>query len=303
MIARDDDVTGKNTRVIAVGNQKGGVGKSTNTVNLAAALGELGRKCLIIDLDANCGATRSLGVPTTWMGTFELLLGNEPPSEIVIATDAADDIALPKGVDIITGSRQLESIDEVFRQRRENKFKDPADSLKAPLEQLRGLYDYIFLDTAPNAASPTIAAYKSADWFMLSMTPEKLAYEALLDAVTDILAVRSSGNHGLRLLGVVLSQLDRRTRAASMYTERIQKAFQDVGELGAFATTISRAAVIPRSNEAGQSVFQFDPEHKVTEEYRELAREVEQRLVDGKRVQEPEVGEEREAEVSEAIDA
>lgn len=279
MIAREEPAESLRTRVIAVGNQKGGVGKSTNTINLAAALGEIGRKCLVIDLDANCGATRSLGVPTSWMGTFELLLGNELPSEIIITTNPADGITLPKGVDLITGSRQLEQIDEVFRQRRENKFKDPADALKAPLAELRGLYDYVFLDTAPNAASPTIAAYKSADWFMLSMTPEKLAYEALLDAVTDILAVRESGNHNLRLLGVVLSQLDRRTRAATMYTDRIQGAFQDAGEMGAFATTISRAAVVPRSNEAGQSVFEYEPDHKVTGEYRELAREVEERIL------------------------
>jgi chromosome partitioning protein len=268
----------RTTRVIAVGNQKGGVGKSTNTVNLAAALGELGRKSLIIDLDANCGATRSLGVPTTWMGTFELLLGNEMAEQIVMQSDPGDGIELPKNVELIAGSRNLEQIDEMFRKRRENKFKDPTDALREPLDQLRGQYDFIFLDTAPNAASPTIAAYKSAEWFILSMTPEKLAYEALLDALTDILAVRDSGNQGLRLLGVVLSQLDRRTRAASMYTERIHKAFEAAGELGAFETTLSRATVVPKSNEAGQSLFEFAPEHKVTLEYRELAKEVEKRI-------------------------
>lgn len=267
------------TQVIAIGNQKGGVGKSTNTVNLAAALGELGRKSLIIDLDANCGATRSLGVPTTWMGTFELLLGNEPADQLIMRSDPAEGIVLPDNVELIAGNRKLEQIDEVFRQRRENKFKDPTGALREPLTQLRGHYDYIFLDTAPNAASPTISAYKAADWFLLSMTPEKLAYEALMDALTDILAVRDSGNPDLRLLGVVLSQLDGRTRAASVYAERISKEFAAAGELGAFETTISRAAVVPRSNEAGKSLFQFEPDHKVTEQYRDLAKEFERRIV------------------------
>lgn len=268
----------KNTRVIAIGNQKGGVGKSTNTVNLAAALGELGRKCLVVDLDANCGATRSLGIPTTWMGTFEVFLGLESAEHVVLRNDPVDDIVLPQNVDLLPGTRKLEEIDRVFRERRENKFLDPTDGLKRPLEELAGEYDYIFLDTAPNASSPTIAAYKSAEWFILSMTPEKLAYEALMDALTDILAVRDGANPDLRLLGVVLTQLDKRTRQASLYTERIRKEFGDAGQQGAFETTISRSVVVPKSDEAGKSLFELEPDHKVTHQYRALAKEVEDRI-------------------------
>lgn len=266
------------TKVVAIGNQKGGVCKSTVTVNLAAEMGALGRRCLIIDLDANCGATRSLGVPTTWMGTFEALLGTEEVDQLILRTDPEEDIHLPAGVDLLPANRKLEELDRVFRERRENKFRDPTDALQQPLEQLRGHYDYIFLDTAPNAASPTIAAYKSAEWFLLSMTPDKLAYEALVDALTDILAVRDSGNPGLCLLGVVLSQIDRRTSLAERYISRIREEFGKTNQLGAFETTISRSVVVSKANEAGQALRDFDPKHKVTEQFGHLAAEIESRL-------------------------
>lgn len=275
----------RDTQVIAVGNQKGGVCKSTLTVNLAAALGAMGRRCLVIDLDANCGATRSLGVPTTWMGTFEALLGTEDADQLVLRTDPEEDIRLPENVELLPANRKLEELDRVFRERRENKFRDPTDALHrpsagspAPLDLLRGQYDYVFLDTAPNAASPTIAAYKSADWFLLSMTPDKLAYEALVDALTDILAVRDSGNPNLQLLGVVLSQIDRRTALAEGYIRRIGSEFSQAGQQGAFETTISRSVVVPKANEAGLVVRMFDARHKVAEQFDELAVELEARI-------------------------
>ncbi|MEO1698742.1 MAG: ParA family protein [Planctomycetota bacterium] len=287
--AETDPVTAshvrRDTQVVAVGNQKGGVCKSTLTVNLAAALGAMGRRCLIIDLDANCGATRSLGVPTSWMGTFEALLGTEHADQLVLRTDPEEDIRLPENVDLLPGNRKLEELDRVFRERRENKFRDPTDALHrsgasspAPLELLRGHYDYIFLDTAPNAASPTIAAYKSADWFLLSMTPDKLAYEALVDALTDILAVRDSGNPGLQLLGVVLSQIDRRTSLAERYIQHIAQEFSQAGQQGAFETTISRSVVVTKANEAGEAVRVFDPRHRVAQQFDDLAAELERRI-------------------------
>lgn len=268
----------RDTQVVAIGNQKGGVCKSTLTVNLAAALGALGRKCLIIDLDANCGATRSLGVPTTWMGTFEALLGTEDADELILRTDPEEEVLLPDNVELLPANRKLEELDRVFRERRENKFRDPTDALQRPLELLRGQYDFIFLDTAPNAASPTIAAYKSAKWFLLSMTPDRLAYEALVDALTDILAVRDSGNPDLCLLGVVLSQIDRRTTLAERYIRRIRKEFGEAGQQGAFETTVSRSVVVTKANEKGQALRVFDPRHKVTQQFDELAAEFEARI-------------------------
>lgn len=257
-----------NARIIAIGNQKGGVAKSTNTVNLAAALGEAGHKCLVVDLDANCGATRALGVPTKWMGSFEVLLGTEPIDELIITTDPQEGTSLPKNVDLLPGNRMLEDFDEVFRQR--NKFVSSIDTLADPLASIQDQYDFILLDTAPNANSPTIAAYKCAHWFILSTKPDKISMEAMGDALQDIIAVRERGNSGLRLLGVVLSEAQARTRIAGHYIEQVKRDFENVGESNAFAATVSRAVIVPESYEAGQSLFEFAPEHKVTDQYREL---------------------------------
>ncbi len=269
-------IMSRKSEIIAVGNQKGGVGKTSNTVHLAAALGELGKTSLIVDLDGNCGATRGLGVGTDWLGTFELLLGDQEPSDVIVTTDPVEGTDLPKNVELIPARRNLEEFEHEYRRR--NKFSDPTNTLSGPLRSLDGRYDFIFLDTAPNASAPTIASYKTADWFILSTEASKLSVDGLNDALTDILAVREAGNPGLRLLGVIMCKVDSRTRMATVYTEKIRKEFEAAGELGAFETLINRATALEAAQSHGKTLFQTEPAHKVTEQYRKLAREVLSRL-------------------------
>ena len=161
----EQDQLGHETRIIAVGNQKGGVAKTTNTVHLATALGEMGRQCLIWDLDMNHGATLHFGIPSEgFLGTFEVLIGEEQPEDVIITNDD-EDVELPDHVHIIAARRNLEKIDQALVAK--NKFLITQDVLLKPLQSLRGQYDYIFLDTAPNATTPTIAAYKAAELFIL----------------------------------------------------------------------------------------------------------------------------------------
>ena len=269
------------TQVIAVGNQKGGVGKTSNTLHLAAALGELGKKCLVIDLDGNCGATRGFGLGTDWLGTFEALMGQDP-DELIVRSDPVEGTELPTNVELLPARRNLESFEEEFR--RTNKFLEPSATLAPVLEKLRGKYDFVFLDTAPNASAPTVASYRSADWFILSTEPAKLSVEGLTDALMDIQAVREQGNAGLRLLGVIMCKVRTGTRIAETYTERIKKEFEAAGELGAFQTPISMATAIESAQDDGKTIFQTDPTHKVTEQYRSLAQEVLKRLETAARI-------------------
>jgi len=140
----------RDTKVIAVGNQKGGVGKTTNACHISAALGELGRLCLIWDLDVNCGATRHFGIPPeTYWGTFELLTGEDDLDSIII-TDRLRDVDLPKNVHLIPAGRNLEGLDGALGP--DHKFF-PAGVLLDPIKELRGHYDYVFLDTAPDRKS------------------------------------------------------------------------------------------------------------------------------------------------------
>jgi chromosome partitioning protein len=265
------------TTVIAVGNQKGGVAKTTNTVHLAAALGELGRKCLIIDLDMNQGATRHLGIPSeAFLGAYEMLIGEEEPEDVIV-TSEDEGIDLPTNVHIISARRNLEKVEQALLQ--QNKFLITQDVLIGPLKALEGKYDYIFLDTAPNATTPTIAAYKAAKWFILSAFPDPLAVSGLSDALVDIKGAQRHGNRELRILGVVLSGIDgRRTRLAASLIQYVEDAFSvDGGPSAKFKTTISRSTVVPEAQKLGKTVFQTDPTHKVAQQYRALAREVEER--------------------------
>lgn len=268
----------RKTHIIAVGNQKGGVAKTTNAVHLAAALGEIGRKCLVIDLDTNQGATRHLGVPSnSFLGSFEVLIGEEQPADVVI-TNGDDDLELPKNVDLIAASRKLEHVEQALHQK--SKFIVEQNILIKPLKTLEGIYDYIFLDTAPNAGVPTIAAYKAARWFILAAMPDPLAITGLNDALMDIQDAQQNGNPDLEILGVILSGVDgRRTRLASTLISYVDETFRfDDNSPAKFATSISRSVVIHEAQKEGKTLFETHPQHKLCEQYRELAREIEARL-------------------------
>lgn len=273
----DQNGNGLPTTVIAVGNQKGGVAKTTNTVHIAAALGELGRRCLIIDLDYNQGATRSLGITSeAFLGSYEMLIGEEQAEDVII-TNEDEGVELPQNVDLISARRNLENVDKALLQT--NKFVITQDVLIEPLKSLNGKYDYIFLDTAPNANTPTIAAYKAAKWFILSALPDPLAISGLTDALVDIHTAQRHGNPELRILGVVLSGIDgRKTRLATSLIAYVEEKFSVGGGPSAkFKSTISRSTVVPEAQKLGRTVLQTDPTHKVAQQYRDLANEVEQR--------------------------
>jgi chromosome partitioning protein len=270
------------THVIAVGNQKGGVGKTTNAVHIARALAERGRRCLVWDLDMNCGATRHFGVSSHgYLGTFEVLLGEEAPEDVII-THGDPDVDLPKGVDLIAARRNLEAIDQALAKK--SKFLVAQDILLEPLRSLQGRYDFVFLDTAPNATTPTIAAYKAAQWFILSAMPEAFAIAGLQDALIDLEDAQTRGNSGLRVLGVIVSSFDQRTRLAKSLTEFIETTFCLAGSGSVkFETNISRSTVVPMAQKEGKTLFETHPTHRVTDEYRAIARELEERLLRARR--------------------
>lgn len=272
---------GRKARVIAVGNQKGGVGKSTLSVHLATALGEMGKMCLLWDLDMNRGATLQLGLPAEMpiLGSFEILTGAEDPLEVVVRQGDVESIELPQNVELIPARRNLEGIDAVLSTK--YKFGNPKDILRPLVDGLRSDYDYVFLDTAPNLTIPTVAAYKAADYFLLSAIPEPLAIEGLNDALADIATVREQGNPSLRLIGVVLSAIKgRSTRIQRELIAYVQETFDKGPDpyIKSYSTMITETTYICESQKLGKTMFQLYPAHKVTDQFRELAREMETRL-------------------------
>lgn len=282
----NEKVRQRRARVIAIGNQKGGVGKSTLTVHLAAGLGEMGRQCLVWDLDMNRGSSVQLGIPKEMpvLGSYEVLIGQEDPVEVVIGNGDIEGIDLPQNVSLIAARRNLENTDEALNAK--HRFGNPKDVLGPLVDKLRGDYDYIFLDTAPNLTIPTIAAYKAADYFLLSAIPEPLAIEGLTAALEDIATVKKQGNSSLRLLGVVLSAIKgRSTRLQRELIGYVEEQFDAASDMYArsYKTKITETTYVCECQKYGKTMFQLYPDHKVTEEYRQLVRELDIRLdaIDG----------------------
>lgn len=254
--------------VIAVGNQKGGVGKTTNAVHLAAALGQGGYRCLIIDLDPAAGATRHLGVAENqFAGTLELLTNREPIDQLII-TDY-----LPHGVHIVASRPQLSELDAQL-----SKFADRTKLLEQPLTTTRNDYNFIFLDTAPFAgATTTVAAYSASEWILLSAFPHPLSLGGLTEAFRDISDVRQHSNPRLEVLGIVFSNVDGRAT-------RLRAELEAVAAVALpgrrFETHISQAVLLPELSGRGGTVFQLPGYLRipVAQQYLRLAAEVEHRV-------------------------
>ena len=255
--------------VTAVGNQKGGVGKTTVCVHVAAALGLRGYRCLVIDLDPAAGATRHLGVPeNSFAGTLELLTTDERIEALAITDN------LPKNVHLIPSRPQLSELETLL-----SKFVDRTTILERPIAVARQLYDFVLLDTPPSAAAiTTVAAYATAEWFLLSAFPHPLSLAGLGEALSDIADVRTYRNPELEVLGVVFNNVDgRATRLRAELNTLVQEALPR----RAFRTQISQAVIVPTLSGKGRTLFQH-PRHNdipVACQYKRLAVEIERRVL------------------------
>ncbi len=256
-----------NGHVIAIGNQKGGVGKTTSTVNIAAALGEAGHSVLIIDLDPSGGSTKHLGVnPKQYAGTFELIISEDSPQDLAVVE------GLPTNVHLITARTELNEI-----MKHTGKFVNPTELLTRGLELARKQYDYILLDTCPYANAPTtVAAYSSADWFLLSTFPNKLSYEGLNEAFNDIRDVKSQRNPRLEIIGIIFSNVDRRTKAR----EQTEAFIREHLDHRAFSVPFIPAnSILNKTLDRGKTLFDGKSyqKHEITNMYRTIAREIDAR--------------------------
>ncbi|MEQ9617220.1 MAG: ParA family protein [Phycisphaerales bacterium] len=253
--------------VIAVGNQKGGVGKTTTAVNLAAALGIRGHRVLLIDLDPAAGATRHLGIDgTEYEGTLELLCGDGQLEPLAI-TDQT-----PPGVALIPARHDLSTLD-----RRLTRFTDPAALLRPIVEQATR-YDFVLLDTSPHPADlTTLVAYGSSDWFLLTALPHHLSLLGLTEACRDIGEVRRHRNPRLEILGVLLCCVDERaTRSRAEIVDAIDTAMPG----RRFNTRISQATAVHECSIVGRPLFThpMHRHHNAARQYLRLAVEIERRI-------------------------
>lgn len=255
--------------VITVANQKGGVGKTTVTVNLSAALGLGGYRCLVIDLDPAAGATKHLGVATDkYAGSLELLAGEDALEQLVVRE------GMPKNVHLVPSRPQLSELDI-----RLSKYTDRTQILDRPIEQARQIYDLVFLDTGPSAADiTTVAAYSTAEWILLSAFPHPLSLAGLNEALRDIADVRRHRNPHLEILGVIFSNVDGRvTRLRSQLETIVAQSLPG----RCFESFISQAVLLAELSGRGITLFQLPGYTKmpIAHQYLRLAAEIEHRLL------------------------
>lgn len=256
----------RTTQVIVIGNQKGGVGKTTNTINIAAALGEMGKTSLIIDLDMTAGATKSLGAPTEgWMSAFELLTGAEDAEGTIIG-DQETEVPLPPNMHLIPSSRKLVELETYLAS---NPWVVHQDLLLEPIKRLRGRYDYIFLDTPPQVTKTTVPALKAADFVILSAMPDHLAIAGIADALKDIATAKRYGNPHLVLLALIVCAIPHpKTRLARQLIQYVEQSCVGPDGLSLkFQADIIRTVVIQEAQRLAQTIFQYAPSHLVADQY------------------------------------
>ncbi|MEC3919042.1 ParA family protein [Nocardia sp. CDC160] len=255
--------TGAATReaqVIALCNQKGGVGKTTSTVNLGAALAECGLRVLLVDLDPQGALSAALGVAhhDLELTVYNLLTRNAPSIDDVLMKTTVDNLhLLPSNIDLSAAEIQL--VNEVGREH----------SLRRVLDPIRDRYDYILIDCQPSLSLLTVNALACADGVIVPMECEFFSLRglALLNDTMD--KVRERLNPGLELSGIVVTMYDPRLLHSRQVRDRVAESFGDL----LYKTVISRTVRFPDSTIAGEPLTKWDPKSRGAEQYRELAQE------------------------------
>ncbi|MET9485861.1 ParA family protein [Nocardia sp. NPDC006630] len=248
-------------QIVALCNQKGGVGKTTSTINLGAALAEQGRRVLLVDLDPQGALSAGLGVSVNDLElTVYDLLGRSGPSvdEVLMETGVANVHLLPSNIDLSAAEIQL--VNEVGREQ----------SLRRVLEPIRHRYDYILIDCQPSLSLLTVNALACADGVIIPMEPEYFALRGLALLTDTMDKVRDRLNPRLSLFGILVTMFDRRLLHSRQVLTRVVEVFGDQ----VYGTRISRTVRFPDASIAGEPVTTWAPKSGGAEQYRALAREV-----------------------------
>ena len=251
--------------MLAVANQKGGVGKSTTAVNLSAALAEVGRRVLVIDLDPQGNASTGLGIElerrrTT---TYELLTTDGPAERAVLDTEVPGLWAIPSTIDL--AGAEIELVSQFSRELR----------LQRALQPLMGAYDFIVMDCPPSLGLLTVNALATAAEVIVPIQCEYYALEGLGQLLRNVRLVQQSLNPGLKLSGIVLTMFDSRTKLSEQVVAEVRRFFGN----RVYDTVIPRTVRLSEAPGYGQPITVYDPSSTGARAYRSLAREVAERPV------------------------
>ena len=247
-------------KIIAIANQKGGVGKTTTSVNLAASLGALEKKVLLIDADPQANASSSLGVDVEGVeiGSYQLIEHSATAEECIIATNAAHVDIIPAHIDLV--AIEIELVDKEEREY----------MLKKAITHLKDRYDYILIDCAPSLGLLTLNALTAADAVIIPIQCEYFALEGLGKLLNTIKSVQRIHNKDLDIEGMLLTMYDSRLRLSNQVVEEVQKHFSDM----VFDTIIQRNVRLGEAPSFGESIINYDVSSKGATNYLDLAKEI-----------------------------
>ncbi|GGN95203.1 ParA family protein [Saccharibacillus kuerlensis] len=248
------------SKIIAIANQKGGVGKTTTSVNLSAGLAKLGKRVLLIDIDPQGNTTSGVGINKADVENciYDILINEVHPREAIVPTHI-------EGLDVIPATIQLagaeiELVPVVSRELR----------LKKNIHLIKKDYDYILIDCPPSLGILTINSLTAADSVIIPIQCEYYALEGLSQLLNTVRLVQKHLNTELQIEGVLLTMLDARTNLGIQVIEEVKKYFQDK----VYSTIIPRNVRLSEAPSHGQTIMTYDPRSKGAEVYMELAKEV-----------------------------
>lgn len=247
-------------RIIAITNQKGGVGKTTTSVNLSACLAYLGKKVLLIDIDPQGNATSGIGINKgeTQHCVYDVLIDDESLENVIQQTKVENLDAVPATISL--AGAEVELVSTISREVR----------LKHAIENVKEKYDYIIIDCPPSLGLLTINALTASDAVIIPVQCEFYALEGLSQLLSTVRLVQKHLNQELYIDGVVLTMLDARTNLGIQVIEEVKKYFQDK----VFKSIIPRNVRLSEAPSHGEPIIIYDPKSRGAEIYLELAREV-----------------------------
>ncbi len=252
-------------RTICIANQKGGVGKTTTSVNLASSLAELGRKVLIVDMDPQGNASSGLGVKrydTQENNIYQVLIGEKNLQEVAQTTSVPHLCIASANPDLV--GAEIELVDMPHREYR----------LRQAIESVGSQFDYVLIDCPPSLGLLTVNSLCAADSFMVPLQCEYYALEGLSQLLNTCGLIKKSLNPSLKIEGIVLTMFDTRNNLSHQVVAEIQSHFGDK----VFQAIIPRNVRLSEAPSHGQSILEYDSKSIGAKKYRELARELDERV-------------------------
>lgn len=246
-------------KVIAIFNQKGGVGKTTTNVNISACLAAKGKKTLVIDIDPQGNTTSGFGIDKNSLAysMYDLIIGSANAKQCILETNRENLYIIPSSVQLAGAEIELTEMDE--RER----------TLKMAIMDIKQEYDYIFIDCPPSLGLLTINALTAVDSVLIPIQCEYYALEGVSQLMNTIELVRNNLNPDLMIQGVVLSMFDGRTNLSIQVVDEVKKYFR--GKV--YTTLIPRNVRLAEAPSYGLSIIEYDPKSKGAEAYMELTEE------------------------------